>query len=128
MENQPDDPNLVVNDCDIIKTEVIGMKDGKKVEYVLEAICRPEKEWPELMGAQVYIGGAPSWAAQMLLRGDINGEGVLPPEVCIPPEIIFQEAAKREIYIYAIQRLPLGTKSLTEVISKQRVNQFNRVE
>lgn len=125
MELQPEDEKeQEVNDCDIIKIEVKGTKAGKTVEYVLEAICRPVKEWPELMGAQVYIGGAASWAAQMLLRGDIKGTGVLPPEACIPPEIIFEEAAKREIYIYVDQRHPLGFDNLSVLDNKKKINQW----
>lgn len=124
MEVQPDDPNDTVNDCDIIKTEVIGNKNGKKVLFELEAVCRPIKEWPELMGAQVYIGGAPSWAAQMLIRGDIQGTGVLPPEVCIPPEILFEEAAKREIYMTATTKEVLGTNDWDAVARKKKINQW----
>ncbi len=124
MEIQPDDSEEEVNDCDIIKTQVIGIKDGKKVEYVLEAVCRPIKEWPELMGAQVYIGGAPSWTAQMLLNGDIKGSGVLPPEVCIPPEIIFEEAAKREIYITATKNTVFGKKDWETIMKKRKINQW----
>jgi len=124
MELQPEDPNETINDCDVILTEVKGKKDGKQVVYKLEAACRPVKEWPELMGAQVYIGGAPSWTAQMLGRGLITGKGVLPPEVCIPPEEFFREAAKREIYITATKDEVLGTDDWEAVMRKKKVNQW----
>ena len=61
MESQPEDPDAEINDCDVIKTDVFGLQNGKKVKYELDAICRPVREWPELLGAQVYIGGAPAW-------------------------------------------------------------------
>jgi saccharopine dehydrogenase (NAD+, L-lysine-forming) len=124
MELQPEEAEVVINDCDIIKTEVKGTKDGVYTEYVVEAVCRPNREWPELLGAQVYIGGAPSWAAQMLLRGQITGAGVLAPEVCIPPEIIFAEAAKREIYFFATQTMPLGGADWNKILKKQQINQW----
>lgn len=123
MELQPDDPNATINDCDIIKTVVIGTKNGKKIEYELEAICRPIAEWPELLGAQVYIGGAPAWAAEMIRKGQIKGAGAFAPEECIPAEEFFAEAAKREIYIKATQKTLLGTENWDLVKKKELVLQ-----
>ena len=123
MELQPEDPDAVINDCDVIKTVVTGTKDNKKVEYVLEAVCRPVAEWPELLGAQVYIGGAPAWAAELLRRGEISGVGVFAPEECIPPEPFFTEAAKREIFIRASQNTLLGTDDWEAAKKKELIHQ-----
>ena len=123
MESQPKQEGVIINDCDVIKTEVFGMKDGKKVKYDLEAICRPVEEWPELMGAQVYIGGAPAWAAELLRRGVITERGALAPEKCIPPIPFFEEAAKREIYIRAVKTELLGTDDWDAAMKKELVNQ-----
>jgi saccharopine dehydrogenase-like NADP-dependent oxidoreductase len=108
MDSQAEDPDAVINDCDIIKTVVIGEKSGKRIEYELDMVCRPVREWPELLGAQVYIGGAPAWAAELLRKGIIKGSGVSAPEICIPPEPFFEEAAKREMYVVASKRELLG--------------------
>lgn len=124
MELQPEDPNETINDCDVILTEVIGTKDGKKVVYRLEAACRTVKEWPELMGAQVYIGGAPAWAASMMFKGQIKGTGVIPPEVCIPADEFFAEAAKREIYITITKDEIPGTDDWKAVLDKKKINQW----
>lgn len=123
MEMQPDDPNEVINDCDIIKTEVIGMKDGKKVKYDVDVVCRPVEEWPELKGAQVYIGGAPAWAAELMRTGVINKKGALAPEECIPPIPFFEEAAKREIYVRASKMELLGTEDWEAVMNKEKIDQ-----
>jgi saccharopine dehydrogenase-like NADP-dependent oxidoreductase len=123
MDLQPDDPEATINDCDIIKTVVTGTKDGRKLEYELEAICRPVEEWPELLGAQVYIGGAPAWAAEMIRKGQIKGPGAFAPEECIPPEEFFAEAAKREIYIKATQRTYLGTENWEAARKKELIEQ-----
>ena len=123
MDLQPQDPDATINDCDIIKTDVIGIKDGKKVQYTLEAICRPVKEWPELMGAQVYIGGAPAWTVEMMRKGLITAKGALAPEICIPAESFFEEAAKREIYIQATKKLLLGTDDWDAVKKKELIDQ-----
>jgi lysine 6-dehydrogenase len=123
MDLQPEDPNAKINDCDIIKTVVIGTRNGKRVEYELEAVCRPVKEWPELLGAQVYIGGAPAWTAELIRKGMIRETGVLAPEECIPPIAFFEEAAKREIYIKATHKELLGSDDWSALRRKERVNQ-----
>lgn len=123
MSIQPEDPNAKINDCDVIKTDVIGTKDGKKIQYTLEAICRPVKEWPELLGAQVYIGGAPAWAVEMMRKGIITAKGALAPELCIPAEPFFEEAAKREIYIRSIKTELLGTDDWDAVHKKELIDQ-----
>ena len=123
MDSQPDDPNAEINDCDVIKTEVFGEKDGKRVKIELNAICRPVKEWPELMGAQVYIGGAPAWATELLRKGVITAKGSLAPELCIPPEPFFEEAAKREIYVRATRTELLGTDDWDAAFKKELVDQ-----
>jgi len=123
MELQPEDPNAEINDCDIIKTLVTGTVDGKKVQYSLDMICRPVKEWPELMGAQVYIGGAPAWAAELLRKGVIDKKGALAPELCIPPEPFFAEAAKREMYVRATRTELLGTDDWEAAKKKELIGQ-----
>lgn len=123
MELQPEDPNATINDCDVIKTVVFGKKDGQNIEFELEAVCRPVKEWPELLGAQVYIGGAPAWTAELLRRGEIAGAGVFAPEEIVPPEPFFQEAAKREIYIRASKKMLLGVNDWEAARRKERIDQ-----
>ena len=123
MELQPEDPDAEINDCDMIKTLVTGTKDGKKIQYSLDMICRPVKEWPELMGAQVYIGGAPAWAAELMRTGVINKKGALAPELCIPPEPFFAEAAKREMYVRATKIELLGTDDWDAAMKKELIDQ-----
>ncbi|MDR3295120.1 MAG: saccharopine dehydrogenase NADP-binding domain-containing protein [Clostridiales Family XIII bacterium] len=123
MELQPDDPDATINDCDIIKTVVTGAKDGKRIEYALEMVCRPVKRWPELLGAQVYIGGAPAWAAELIRTGRIKEPGAFAPEQCIPPEAFFEEAAKREMYVTATMRELLGSSDWDAVNDKGNIVQ-----
>jgi saccharopine dehydrogenase-like NADP-dependent oxidoreductase len=123
MDLQAEDKEAVINDCDIIKTIVSGEKDGKRIEYELDMVCRPVREWPELLGAQVYIGGAPAWAAELLRKGLIKGCGVSAPENCIPPEPFFEEAAKREMYVVATKRETLGGADWKAVLDKGNIIQ-----
>lgn len=83
IDVMPDDLNAKINDCDVIKTVLVGQKDVQKVAYPLEAVCRPVKEWPELMGAQVYTGGASAWTAELMRRGLITTKGVHGPKTAI---------------------------------------------
>jgi len=76
-----------------------------------------------LMGAQVYIGGAPAWAAEMMRKGLITAKGALAPENCIPPEPFFEEAAKREIYIRATRTELLGTDDWEAAKKKELIDQ-----
>lgn len=123
MDLQPDDPQAEVNDCDIIRTVAIGKKGEKTVQYELDMICRPVNEWPELMGAQVYIGGAPAWAAELLRKGIITAKGALAPELCIPPIPFFEEAAKREMYVRVTKKELLGTEDWDGAMKKELIDQ-----
>lgn len=123
IETQPEDPDATINDCDIIRTVVTGTKDGKRIVYSVEMICRPVKEWPELMGAQVYIGGAPAWATELMRSGVITEKGALAPELCIPPIPFFAEAAKREMYVRSTKTELLGTDDWDAAMKKELVDQ-----
>lgn len=124
MDIMPDDPNAVINDCDVIKTVVTGTKDGQKIEYTLESVCRPVKWWPELMGAQVYIGGASAWSAELLRRGLVTLTGVHGPELAVPAEEFFKEAAKREIYVTVNKKFLIGSNNWDAVEKKKKINQW----
>ena len=124
MDIMPDDPDAVINDCDIIKTVVTGTKDGQKIEYTLESVCRPVKWWPELMGAQVYIGGASAWTAELLRRGLVTLTGVHGPELAVPAEEFFKEAAKREIYVTVNKKFLVGSSDWDAVERKKKINEW----
>lgn len=124
MDIMPDDPNAVINDCDVIKTVVTGTKDGQKIEYTLESVCRPVKWWPELMGAQVYIGGASAWSAELLRQGLVTLTGVHGPELAVPAEEFFKEAAKREIYVTVNKKFLIGSNNWDAVEKKKKINQW----
>lgn len=124
MDMMPDDPNAVINDCDVIKTVVTGTKDGERIEYTLESVCRPVKWWPELMGAQVYIGGASAWTAELMRRGLVTLTGVHGPELAVPAEEFFKEAAKREIYVTVNKKFLVGSDDWDAVERKKKINQW----
>lgn len=54
-------------------------------------------EWG--LGVDVDTGCPPSIVAQMLVRGEIDARGVLPPERAVAPELFFRELKTRGIRI-----------------------------
>ena len=78
------------------RSQVIGMKDGKKIEYVIDCINKIHSRW----GVEHVVGVPPSIAAQMQVTGMIKEPGVWAPEKAIDPEYFFKELVKREIEIH----------------------------
>jgi len=79
------------------RAQVVGKKNGKKVEYIIDSIVKT----PHRLGAVVAVGTGvpPSIVAQMQVKGMIKEAGVWPPEQVIAPEYFFAELAKREIRV-----------------------------
>jgi len=75
--------------------QVIGERNGKKVEYVLDCISGVHSRW----GAHCATQVPPSIAAQMQFKGMIKEPGVWAPEQVIDPEYFFTELAKREMRV-----------------------------
>jgi len=78
-----------------IRAQVIGRKNGKKVEYVVDCILGAHSRWGEFCST----GVPPSLVAQMQAKGMIKQPGVWGPEQVIDQEYFFEELAKREMYI-----------------------------
>lgn len=82
------------------KVEVIGGKNGEKTRCTLYTICEPYERWNVKSGMAYGTGVALSIASQMLARGDIKDKGVMPPEVCIPPESFIAQLNEKGIPVY----------------------------
>ncbi len=96
-------PEGDADDCDVIRVEVHGKKNGLKVECRVESIIRPHSRWSVSAGA-LDTGVPASIIAQMIAAGQVKERGVLPPEVCIEPEPYFRELALREMKVYSVTR------------------------
>jgi saccharopine dehydrogenase-like NADP-dependent oxidoreductase len=58
------------------------------------AVTRPIPDWG--LGGGIVSTAAPAAAAvRMLARGEISARGVMPPERCVEPELLFPELARR---------------------------------
>jgi len=89
---------LKVNDMECVRAQVIGKKNGKKVEYILDCIVKTHSRWKVSCG-DVCTGVPPSIVAQMQVGGMIKEPGVWAPEQVIDPEYFFKELAKREMQV-----------------------------
>lgn len=85
-------------DCDGIRVEAKGTKDGKPSHMVAESLILPHPDWKIAAGA-LDTGVPLSIMGQMLANRLITKPGVLCPETCVPPEPFFAELRKRHIIV-----------------------------
>jgi len=79
--------------------EVFGKKDGKDLKIKIWTEHPPMDEWGGEAAYYKNIAIPLSIGAQMIVRGDVDLRGVLPPETAIDPKIFFEELARRGITI-----------------------------
>ena len=90
-------PNGVIpEDFESSRVQVMGKKRGQPVELQLDVLCHSKREW-RASSAQYSVGIPASIVAQMLGKGQIDRTGVLPPENCVNPTLLFNELAKRNM-------------------------------
>ena len=116
----PKDQNAVIKDCDILRAEVIGMKDGVKVQYVVNSIARESKLY-NCSSTELNTGVPPSIVAQMIVRGDVKERGAYGSEKGVDPEIFFAELAKRQMYVTAALNTPMVVKEWDVIKSQYEV-------
>jgi lysine 6-dehydrogenase len=80
--------------------EVYGKKDGRQRKYTYRSEHPPQEEWGGKAAYYKNIAIPLSIGAQMIARGDITARGVVPPETAIPPQLFFEELARRGIEIH----------------------------
>jgi len=79
--------------------EVFGKKDGKDLKIKTWTEHPPMAEWGGKAAYYKNIAIPLSIGAQMIVRGDVELRGVLPPETAIDPKIFFEELGRRGITI-----------------------------
>ncbi len=85
-----------VADWEVLDIELRGSEHDRPA--VRHAIARfpPWPDW-HLAATEYAVGTAGAVGAEMIARGELNGEGVLPPERCVPPAPFRRELARRGI-------------------------------
>jgi saccharopine dehydrogenase-like NADP-dependent oxidoreductase len=79
--------------------DVFGKKDGKNIKIRLWSEHPPMDEWGGKAAYYKNIAIPLSIGAQMIVRGDVDVRGVVPPETAIDPLIFFDELKLRGITI-----------------------------
>jgi len=79
--------------------DVFGKKDGKDVKIRLWSEHPPMDEWGGKAAYYKNIAIPLSIGAQMIVRGDVDARGVVPPETAIDPLIFFDELKQRGILV-----------------------------
>jgi lysine 6-dehydrogenase len=89
-------PGSVVDDWEVLDIEVRGVDHGRP--SVRHAVARfpPWPKW-QLSATEYAVGTAGAIGAEMIARGEIRGEGVVPPERCVAAETFRRELARRGI-------------------------------
>jgi saccharopine dehydrogenase-like NADP-dependent oxidoreductase len=89
-------PGAVVDDWEVLDIELRGIDRGRQV--VVHALARfpPWPAW-HLAATEYAVGTAGAVGAEMIARGEVSGEGVIPPERCVPAAPFRRELARRGI-------------------------------
>lgn len=91
------------DDCEVVRVDVTGMRNGAPASVRLEAIVRSCDRWKVSCGA-LDTGVPPSIVAQMIGAGSLREFGTIAPELCVPSEPFFSELAKRNIIVSKAQQ------------------------
>ena len=86
-----------LDEYEILRVSVHGKRGGKAVEDVSDCHVPGIPDWK--LGVDVDTGCPPSIVAQMLIAGEIDARGVLPPERAVPPAPFFRALADRGMRI-----------------------------
>jgi lysine 6-dehydrogenase len=85
-------------DVAVVRLDAVGLKDGQRLRLSYQVI-----DWRErasgLLAMQRTVGYTASIGAQMILRGDISGRGLLSPLHNVPPDLLWQELEQRGISV-----------------------------
>ena len=91
-------------DCDVLRIVATGKAQGQQLEIMNQVVVYPYRRWG--IGAGALDTGTPlAIAGKMLARGEINRRGAFGPEMCVPTDIFFREAARYDMHVESEQRI-----------------------
>jgi saccharopine dehydrogenase-like NADP-dependent oxidoreductase len=91
----PGDPR----DCDVLRVDLEGRRDGETVRRRAEMVVLPHPEWKVAAGA-LDTGVPLSIAGQLLASRTIRTPGVLCPEKAVPTELFFEMLERRHMRVH----------------------------
>jgi saccharopine dehydrogenase-like NADP-dependent oxidoreductase len=90
----PGDPQ----DCDALRVELTGRERGRTVRRRADMVVLPHPDW-KLAAGSLDTGVPLSLAGQLLASRTIRTPGVLCPETAVPPNLFFEELARRHMHV-----------------------------
>lgn len=100
-----------IKDVEFLRVELRGKSNRKTRNVVVYCESTSNARW-NIPAGTWNTGVPPSIIAQMIAEKKIEKRGVMPPELCIDPELFFGELAKRKIYL-SFQEKRESIRSLT---------------
>lgn len=79
--------------------EATGVKNGRRATCLYRSHHPPADEWGGRSAYFKKVGVPLSIGAILIAQGCVSQRGVLPPEVCFPPQEFFEALAQRGIWI-----------------------------
>jgi lysine 6-dehydrogenase len=86
------------NDCDALRVDLTGRKDGTAVRRRAEMVALPHPEWNVAAGS-LDTGVPLSVAGQLLASRTIRTPGVLCPETSVPGDLFFEMLERRGLRV-----------------------------
>lgn len=87
-----------IKDIEFLRVELQGTTGGKKKNIIVYCESKSNSRW-NIPAGTWNTGVPPSIIAQMISEGILEKTGVMPPELCIDPELFFKELDRRNISI-----------------------------
>lgn len=103
-----------LNDCDVLRAVVTGIKDGVEKEITVECVIRTSEKWGFMAGA-LDTGVPPSIVAQMICNGQITERGAFGAEKGVPALTYFKELSKRQMPVYCVEKTPLSSNTFDQL-------------
>ena len=89
-------PGAAVDDWELLDIELRGVQAGRSATVHATARFPPWPDW-QLAATEYAVGTAGAIGAEMVLRGELRGEGVVPPERAVPAAAFRRELRRRGI-------------------------------
>jgi lysine 6-dehydrogenase len=91
-------------DVAVVRLDAVGLKGGQRLRLSYQVIDWRDRE-SGLLAMQRTVGYTASIGAQMILRGDIGGRGLLSPLRDVPAALLWEELEQRGITVQREEEL-----------------------
>ena len=90
---------LRINDTEFLRVEMRGTRAGKAKRLIVYCQAFTNKKH-NIPAGSWDTGVPPSIIAQEIVRGQVKGKGVMTPEQCIKPSLLFKALRRRNVRVF----------------------------